>query len=401
MVGCSTSAPSVAPAPPTLSPPASVTPPPSPPASATPSSTPASPPTSATAHGWWTVPEQDAVQGVQFEHVIWTGTRFVATGVALDAAGVFLDSMDGLTWHRQPSSRSNAYPASVAAGPRGVVAVGTIGDRAASWSSPDGVTWTARADAFRVPGGTDTVEITSVVATDDGWLAVGRRDPACNFNCGIAPVRALAWTSTDGLHWTRVPDQSSLSRAAMTGVARLGSGFVAVGLAANRAAVWTSTGGTSWARVPADPLFRPRPGSGPGSTAEMTGVAVGHGVAVAVGMDVGGENRSVRAWWSTDGRTWAQATGDRFADGQAFGVASTPAGFLATGPSGEPSCRGGIWASTDGRAWRCVASDPPFEGFSPYAAAASSSLEVAVGLNSNAPDSGAGAPGAVWRWPLP
>jgi hypothetical protein len=398
MAGCSS-----APSPSTSSPPAWVTPlpaSPSPSASSTPSPTPASPPASATADGWEAVPEQDAVQGVQFQNVVWTGTRFVATGVALDAAGVFLDSTDGLTWHRQPPPGSNAYPANLAAGPRGIVAVGTVDDLTASWSSPGGLTSTARADAFRVPGiGTDTVRVTSVVDTDDGWLAVGRRDPACNLNCGTAPVRAIAWTSTDGLHWTRVPDQSSMSRAAMTGVARLGSGFVAVGLAASRAAVWTSTNGSTWTRVPAIALFRPRSGSGSMTSTEMTGVAVDHGVVVAVGMDVtpGGGDHAVRAWWSTDGRTWAEATGDRFKDGQAFSVASTPAGFLATGPSGEPSCRGGIWSSTDGRAWRCVASDPPFEGFSPYAAAGSSSFEIAVGLNSNAPDTGAGAPGAVWR----
>jgi hypothetical protein len=340
---------------------------------------------------------------VQFYHVVWTGTRFVAAGSALDdSGGAILDSSDGLIWHRQPASTARAYPGSLAAGPGGVVAVGTIDYRPASWFSPDGVTWTARADAFPVPAiGTDTIEVTAVVATDDGWLAVGREDPFCQTSCGHAPVRAMAWTSSDGLHWARIPDQVSLGRAAMTGVARWGAGFVAAGNAGIRAAVWTSADGTSWSRVPDAPLFHAGGLRDADPWAEMTGVAAGHGVVVAVGIDhqPGSGEPSARAWWSPDGRTWARAEEDRFLDGTMFSVATTPTGFLATG--GSPGCLGGIWASTDGRAWRCVASDAAFAGFGPYAAAASSSVEVAVGLTDAPEPHDAGLPGAVWWRPFP
>jgi hypothetical protein len=100
---------------------------------------------------------------------------------------------------------------------------------------------------------------------------------------------------------------------------------------------------------------------------------------------------------SDDGRSWQRASGDRFRYGQLFGVTATPGGFLATGPSGDLSCLGGMWGSDDGHAWRCVASDPGFAGFAPYAAAASSSVEVAGGLG------GGGSPtaGAIWRRSLP
>jgi hypothetical protein len=267
------------------------------------------------------------------------------------------------------------------------------------------LTWTLRPGAFPTPGlGTDLVDVTSVLATDRGWLAVGRRDPGCMIDCGIEPIRAMAWTSTDGLHWKLVADQTSFSKAGMTGVARLGSGFVAAGLAKGRAVIWTSADGSSWTRVPDGPMFHPRSTLGSGAYMQVSDVAVGHDVVVALGMDgggPGGDETSVRAWWSADGRTWAKATGERFLTGQVFSVVATPEGFLATGPSGADSCRGGIWGSADGRAWRCVAADPAFDGFGPYAAAANATVEVAVGLGPNPDDAPQGNPGAAWSRAVP
>jgi len=344
------------------------------------------------------------VQGIQFQDVVWTGTRFVATAAA-DGAGMFLDSSDGSTWNRQPGAIPDGYPRHLATGPNGVVAVGTFKESPAAWWSPDGLTWTLRPGAFPTPGlGTDLADVTSVLATDRGWLAVGRRDPTCMIDCGIEPVRALAWTSTDGLHWKQVADQPSFNKAGMTGVARLGSGFVAVGLAKGRAVIWTSPDGSTWTRVPDAPMFHPRSTLGSGAYMQVSDVAVGHDVVVALGMDgggPGGDETSVRAWWSPDGRTWAKATGERFLTGQVFSVVATPEGFLATGPSGADSCRGGIWGSADGRAWRCLAADPAFEGFAPYAAAASASVEVAVGFGPDPADSPEGNPGAAWWRPVP
>ena len=354
--------------------------------------------------GWQPVTAQDSVTGTQFQAVAWTGTRFVATGIALGGEGVFLDSPDGLSWHRQDGA-GKAAPDAIAAGPRGVVAVGTIGDGSASWSSPDGLSWTARRDAFPASvTGSDTVKVTGVVSTGDGWLAVGREDPACNFNCGLAPIRSLVWTSRDGLHWAAVAKQRSLAGAGMNGVAAGGPGYVAAGTGRGRAAVWASADGSDWSRIPDDAMFHPQPGSDPSAWVSAVGVAAGHGVAVVVGWAYGvgpGGEPAVVAWWSADGRTWMPAMVDQGPGGQVFGVATTPTGFLATGPSGEPSCLGGIWASTDGRAWQCVASDPALKGFGPYAAAGSPTTEIAVGLTSAGGDSPQGLPGAVWWRSVP
>ena len=320
---------------------------------------------------------------------------------------MFLDSPDGLSWHRQEGAIATGYPHRIAAGPLGVVAVGTIGDRPASWSSADGLSWTASRDALPASDtGTDSVMVTDVIAAGDGWLAVGREDPACNVNCGVAPVRSLVWTSRDGLRWTGVPRQRSLEGAGMNGVAAGGPGFVAVGAAKGRAAVWTSPDGSAWTAVPDDAVFRPQPGSSQEAWVAAIGVGAGHGVIVAVGWAYGvgpGGEPAVLAWWSPDGRTWTSAVVDQGAGGQVFSMAATPGGFLATGPSGEPSCLGGIWATTNGRAWRCVASDSALSGFGPYAAAGSPTTEIAVGLTSagSGESSPNGLPGAVWWRPVP
>lgn len=371
---------------------------------ATPTPAVTSPATPSTADGWRPVPEQASVQGVQFQSVVWTGMRFVAMGLVLGGGGAFLDSRGGLTWHLQTTCAGCSYPAHLASGPRGVVAVGAVDNRPASWFSPDGLRWTVHAGAFSMPAiGTDTFEVTAAVATKDGWLALGREDPACNMNCGLAPVRALAWTSSDGLHWSRVADQRSLGGAAMTGVTRGGPGFVAVGLAGRHAAAWTTADGATWSRVPDAPLFHELPSADPSLWTTMSAVAAGHGSVVAVGTEGNGgaHGPAARAWWSADGRTWVPAGGEGFASGGEIdvrieSVTPTSAGFLAVGVS-TGACRPGLWASTDGRAWQCVASGPAFTGFRPYAAAASPSVEVAVGLTSVADPSPNGLPGAVWR----
>lgn len=348
---------------------------------------------------WREVPTQRSVSGVQFQDVTWTGTRFVAIGDAAKGA-VFLDSTDGVVWHRQAGSRAGARR--LAAGPSGVVAVGRTKRGLASWTSTDGLTWKGPLRGFpAAPDGSSpgesVVDVTDVVASDDGWLAVGRKDPACFFDCGESPIRAFVWTSKDGAHWIRVADQKAFKGGGMNAVSRGDDGFAAAGAASDHAAIWTSPDGLVWSRVPDDPMF-----SGPKSAGylpvQATGVATRDGVIVVVGSALGQDAcppgvaepscPGARAWWSAHGKTWSKASVEKAKDGQVFGVASTPDGFLATGPAGGRSCLGGIWASTDGRAWRCDASSSRFKGFGPYAAAASDTVEVAVGLR--------GIPGAVW-----
>jgi hypothetical protein len=178
--------------------------------------------------------------------------------------------------------------------------------------------------------------------------------------------------------------------------------YVAGGIADRRPALWTSPDGKTWTRV--DGIARGIAGGakGPASSA-ITGVAANDDAVIAIGMDAQSDEpgaSTVRAWVSRDGVAWTTARGERFANGQVFSAATTPDGFIATGPSGGDSCRGGIWESTDGTSWKCVASAAAFEGFSPYAAAASPSVTVAVGFD-GATDLPDGFPGAVWRKAAP
>jgi hypothetical protein len=315
---------------------------------------------------------------------------------------VFLDSTDGAAWHRQPG-KDGWHPYAIAVGRAGILAIGGIGGHAATWKSSDGLAWTASRDAFPTPAtGTDALTITDVVADGDGWLAVGRRDPDCQLDCGLEPNRSYVWRSSNGADWTRLADQASLKGGGMVAVARGDHGFVAAGVASDHAAIWTSPDGQAWSRVHDDPMFHgPQSPDGPFPVG-ATGVAAHDRVVVVVGMTSFADPPSVRAWWSADGRTWSKASIEKAAGGQLFSVSPTPVGFLAVGPSGGKSCRGGIWASSDGRAWRCVASGRGFEGFSPYAAAASDTIEVVVGLTDagvveESPD---GFPGDTWTRPL-
>jgi len=188
----------------------------------------------------------------------------------------------------------------------------------------------------------------------------------------------------------------------MNAIAATADGFVAGGDAGGRAAFWWTPDGLSWTRVADDPSFG---ASSSGANVQVVGIAAREGSMVAVGMQqAGGDSPpTVLAWRSSDGRAWTPASVERATDGQVFSVAATPTGFLATGPSADTSCLGGIWSSTDGSAWACEAADPAFEGFGPYAAAGSPSVEIAVGLTSFGcgEDCPGGFPGAVWWRSIP
>ena len=355
------------------------------------SAPPPAPAPTSVAGGWHRAPDQPAFDGSQLRLVIWTSSRFIAAGHGPDGEA-FFDSPDGITWHRQPSVDSAAFPRGLAAGARGVVAVGDAGTTAASWFSADGLSWVASPDGQALHAGSgNSISMSSVTATPDGWLAVGTESGPCTYFCGASnAVRAVIWTSTDGLVWTRQPDSAVLARAQMNGVARGGSGYIAVGSALDdatqlrpvHAVVWTSIDGRTWSRVPDAPLFHPPAGTDQDFGAAMVSVATSRDRIVAVGsVGTQAEVGSALAWWSADGVTWSLSDGDHFLYGQMFGAAVGGSGFLAVGPSGERSCLGGIWSSsTNGESWTCVASDPAFLGFLAYAAASSFDREVVVGF---------------------
>ncbi len=119
----------------------------------------------------------------------------------------------------------------------GYVAVGLNGhdDGAMTWTSSDGLTWTAAPDqpAFRYFA--LSLRMQSVVAGPAGLVAGGWRSDA-------GKGSAVTWTSADGVTWKGPTWQSSFSGGQITGLAVAGSAVVAVGREGypdwNQAAIW-------------------------------------------------------------------------------------------------------------------------------------------------------------------
>lgn len=178
-----------------------------------------------------------------------TDSGLVAVGISgspgSEAVGaVSWTSPDGLSW-----KRSRAQPAldgatmrSVAVTPAAIVAVGTTsaGDAAAAWTSSDGLAWRRAPDAPTFASNSTYAphaEMSDVLATSDGLLAVG-------WNSSAANGTAVIWTSTDGVAWSRAPNEPSLSGGGMSGVTLRGSVAVAVGSTG-----WPDThAATAWRR---------------------------------------------------------------------------------------------------------------------------------------------------------
>jgi hypothetical protein len=114
---------------------------------------------------------------------------------------------------------------SVTAGDPGFVVVGFAGADAAAWTSPDGITWSRIAHDEAIFGGEGPIEMVSVTAGGPGLVAVG--------SAGSDDRVAAVWTSVDGITWSRVAHDENVFGGAgtqrMNSVAAAGPGLVAVG----------------------------------------------------------------------------------------------------------------------------------------------------------------------------
>ncbi len=370
---------------------------------ATPGTTvPASPTTTATvvptaapvAGKWQLAPASPALDGVALVDVVWTGERFAAIGNYDDGLGAsFFSSTDGVSWEARSTPYAATTISGLAHGSGGLVAVGIHDKKMTSWHSADGISWQQAPDAAPLrPAGTNEFALGSVAAVGGGWIAVGGEYPECKLDF-CAPLRAVVWTSADGWNWTQVPATPALANAFMAGIAPSKSGYVAVGWAGQSATIWTSPDAATWTAVPDSPTFHSLAGADQTLGAGASSVTLGYGLFVAVGQTFSmAETSAAMAWWSADGTTWSSATVDRALNGMMVRVAVVPTGFLGVGPSGDPSCLGGIWSSGEGKGWKCVADDPAFKGFAPGAAASAPGREIVVGWGSptDSPN------GAVW-----
>lgn len=256
----------------------------------------------------------------------------------------------------------------------------------AMWHSPEGLTWSATPDAASLHGRDGAfLTMAVILPAGDGWLAVGGESLMCVPGaCRL--VRAVAWTSPDGLEWTRSVDSAAMQHAGMTGVVRTPTGYVAVGDAASdpsrpgsaiRPAVWTSGDGQTWTRSGGLPVVK----AAKDADVILDSVATASGRVVAVGhvTSLPGGSEEAFAWWS-DGGKWSSVAIGPFTLSQDVRVVAMPDGLLAMfGFGSDASCRSAIWSSADGASWSCVGNDPVFAGSAVSDAAAAPGVEVLVG----------------------
>ena len=245
-----------------------------------------------------------------------------------------------------------AVPATAFAGAQVAAATGTVSgfgavgyvvgpdgaSRAVSWSSPDGLTWHRSVPAPTL----DRAAMTGVTAIGAEIVAVGLHSQ---------PEAAAAWRSSDGLHWSAVPDLGGSSGARLNGLAHGSHGYVGVGQDAAGAAVWWSSDGADFERLQL---------AAADGTRLLAVVAGGPGF-VAVGSAVDpSQTQQGAVWTSADGRSWqvdpsaAALQGVKLSGLTTDGIRLTAVGTTATGAV--------AFVSLDGLAWQALPAGPGFGG---------------------------------------
>ena len=200
------------------------------------------------------------------EHVAWTGNGYVGS-LNTEAGPQFLTSDDGRAWQvtGEPGDHGQGRLEDMVADPAtgAVVAVGyqevvnaeglLDSSSAAAWRSLDGQSWERAPDQDALvvgpPGG---AYMFAVAHTGSGWVALGRADNDGAYDSG-------AWTSADGLAWTRLRGRDSPIGADTyaNAITWTGSELVAFGTISGRGgstvAAWVSADGSEWSSVPEQP----------------------------------------------------------------------------------------------------------------------------------------------------
>jgi hypothetical protein len=294
----------------------------------------------------------------------------------------------------------------ITAGGPGLVAVGTVNEDAAVWTSQDGIEWSRVSHDVAVFGGDEALldgsedgyqQIESVTEGGPGLVAVGLRFDEPD----LYGLHAAVWTSVDGITWEAVPDQTAFDthdpdefgngKTLMHSVTVGGPGLVAVGSDAWSAAVWTSPDGVTWTRVPHDPDVFGEGLAGDserGPQTEMYSVTVGGPGLVAVGSagpsptwinrelvepGAGQSWSNAAVWTSPDGLNWTRVPHDEAIFGGPgnqvmSSVTAGDFGLVAVGFD-EPDAiaamggaRAAVWTSPDGITWNRIPHDEAIFG---------------------------------------
>ena len=295
-------------------------------------------------------------------------------------------SADGDRWSIHPmGSTEFTFPVALAVGADGtVVAVGRSGSEPVAWTTRDGMTWDRHAVAV-LPEDRDPVRMTSIAVGPDGFVAGGSVGPE------LADRDARFWTSSDGVTWVPAPaDPTVLSNAEVRSITRFQDYFVAVGVVGDfqhptGAGAWISLQGRIWKHVggPGDPAFD-------GGVAASVAPAPWGGV-VVVGSTV--DRKQAVTWVSKDLLGWTRAPDEasrQHSGGFAWMTDVVGIGDQAIAVGDVQGLQRGTaegWVTRDGLTWTMSTSAPVQEGAEFYAIVPSSSGgALAVGAF-GAPDS--------------
>lgn len=277
---------------------------------------------------WELLPHQAAFDLGAMHHAATDGQRIVVTGrrggpsiteTHTEGPPAVWLSDDGVTWEVVESD--DVLPEHIASTTNGFVGARNTDDGPQFFASDDGRTWQATTDAG--DHGLGRVEDLAIGRDGATIVAVGYHE-VVNAEGLLDSSTAASWHSPDGRAWERAPEQEAFVVASpggthMFAVASTASQWVALGLAptdgASDSAAWTSPDGLRWTRIP--PLASPT-----GLDAMVHAVTWSGQDLVATGT-VSGAGGSVGAMWvSTDGTEW------RLVDGQPDLAEGTPTALL-------------------------------------------------------------------------
>ena len=286
---------------------------------------------------WDLLPHQAAFDYGEMHHAATDGSRIVVTGQVFEppitlgqppGRPVVWVSDDGRTWELVDTGE--AVPEYVASTAEGFVGARNTPDGPRFFASDDGRTW----EATTGDGDQGLGEVSDMAVGQDGQMvvAVGYLEVS-NSQGTLDASTAIAWRSPDGRSWERAPDQDAfvvdvIGGTHMFAVAATATGWVALGSAPNDGAydsgAWTSPDGIRWTRIPA--LASPTGRDAHPSAMTWTGAEL-----VAIGSISGPESSVGAMWTSPDGTDWSLVDQLILGDGGQTAVIADSAIVLAVG----------------------------------------------------------------------
>jgi len=247
---------------------------------------------------WEEVPYRAAFESGSMSHAATDGRRIVVTG-RLGERAVVWTSDDGRAWDLVDTGI--LVPEQIASTSSGFVGARATDQGPQFLASDDGRSWRSLSAAGELGPG----EVFGVAVGRDRGTVIAFGAIYDYAGEELASITAASWLSRDGRSWTMAPHHGpDFNGAWMSAAAEAETGWAAVGndqasARSTDTAAWTSPDGLNWTRSPASTS----PVSEYGSADQLVWA---QDYLVATGT-IGGEGGSVAAAWvSEDGSSWTE-----------------------------------------------------------------------------------------------